>query len=104
MNILYIDTRNNQEIIVKVAKDGEEFIARSIPEKSKADVVLVLINRVLDQAGVSLKDLHALYCEKGPGSFTGLRVGFAIANALSLALLIPLNDNKLGTIDTPVYG
>lgn len=103
MNTLYIDTRNNKQIIVCVIKDGEKFTQKSTPDKSKTDVLLVLITEVLKESGLSYRDLHAITCEKGPGSFTGLRVGFAVANALSLALLIPLNDNELGTIDTPVY-
>lgn len=103
MNTLYIDTRNNKEIIVAVIKDGKEYKAVSSPDRTKADAVLILIQKALEDAGISFNDLHAIYCEKGPGSFTGLRVGFAIANSLSLALLIPLNDNEIGTIDTPVY-
>lgn len=103
MNSLYLDTRNNKKIIIKVITNDQEFIEESIPDHSKADVIHPMIYAALKKAGITLQDINKIYCEKGPGSFTGLRVGFAIANSLSLALLIPLNDNEIGTIDTPVY-
>lgn len=102
MNTLYIDTRDNKKIIVKVTKNETEFIQES-KEESKADVVLKLIDGCIKQAGLNFNQLDNIYCEKGPGSFTGLRVGFAIANTLSLALSVPLNDNEIGSIDTPIY-
>lgn len=103
MNSLYIDTRDNKKIIVKVIKGKEEFVLESTPEYARADIVLKLIQDGLEKAGITLQDLNHIYCEKGPGSFTGLRVGFAIANALSLALLIPVNNNEIGSMDKPVY-
>lgn len=103
MNTLYIDTRDNKKNIVKVIKDGKEYVEESLPEDSRADVVLRLIQTACQKAGIGLQDIEKIYCEKGPGSFTGLRVGMAIANSLSLALLVPINDNELGTIETPVY-
>lgn len=103
MNSLYIDTRDNKKIIVLLSRDTNEFKAESLSQDSKADVVLKLIERVCSDAEISVNEIQQVYCEKGPGSFTGLRIGFAIANALSLALLIPLNDNKIGIIDTPIY-
>ncbi|MDR0568186.1 MAG: tRNA (adenosine(37)-N6)-threonylcarbamoyltransferase complex dimerization subunit type 1 TsaB [Spirochaetaceae bacterium] len=41
-------------------------------------------------AGLDPADLDATACMKGPGSFTGLRVGFAAAKGICLALDIPL--------------
>ncbi|HRN95980.1 MAG TPA: tRNA (adenosine(37)-N6)-threonylcarbamoyltransferase complex dimerization subunit type 1 TsaB [Candidatus Levybacteria bacterium] len=102
MNILCIDTRDNKKNIVKLTKNDQEFVAET-DIATQADGILILIQNLLKQADLKVQDIDKIYCEKGPGSFTGLRVGFAIANTLSLALLIPLNDNKLGTIDTPVY-
>jgi tRNA threonylcarbamoyladenosine biosynthesis protein TsaB len=103
MNILHIDTRDNKRNLVRLETESGEFVAESSPDKTKGDVVLKLIQEVCLQANISVNKINKIYCEKGPGSFTGLRVGFAIANALSLALLVPINDNKIGTIDTPIY-
>ncbi len=102
MNILSIDTRDNKKNRIKISKNGEEFVMET-DVHTRADDIVVIIQDLLKKADLKITDLQKIYCEKGPGSYTGLRVGFAVANTLSLALFIPLNDNKLGTIDTPVY-
>jgi tRNA threonylcarbamoyladenosine biosynthesis protein TsaB len=45
---------------------------------------------VLDEQNRSLKDLQGIVIYKGPGSFTGLRIGFSVANALADSLKIPI--------------
>ena len=47
------------------------------------------VNMLLDRAGIVPGELSAVLCMAGPGSFTGLRIGFSIAKGLSLALGIP---------------
>lgn len=103
MTILYIDTRDNQKNCVRLQKGTQEFIETSDITQMKADGILLLIDQVLKKSKTTLQDIDKVYCEKGPGSFTGLRVGFAVANTLALALSISLNDNEVGTIDTPQY-
>ncbi|MEJ7914166.1 MAG: tRNA (adenosine(37)-N6)-threonylcarbamoyltransferase complex dimerization subunit type 1 TsaB [Chitinophagaceae bacterium] len=48
------------------------------------------IRALLETAGVSLQQLHAIAVSAGPGSYTGLRVGMASAKGLCYALNIPL--------------
>ena len=48
------------------------------------------IEAVLRDQGKVLSDLQGIVCFKGPGSFTGLRIGLATANALAYALRIPI--------------
>jgi tRNA threonylcarbamoyladenosine biosynthesis protein TsaB len=52
--------------------------------------LLRLCDEVLRATGVTVADLSALACGAGPGSFTGLRVGLAVAKGLALADRIPL--------------
>lgn len=50
----------------------------------------VFIQDVCAQAGVKLTDLKAVAVSKGPGSYTGLRIGVSAAKGLCFALSIPL--------------
>lgn len=48
------------------------------------------IEKILDQSSKSLKDIEGIVCYKGPGSFTGLRIGMSVANALAYSQQIPI--------------
>jgi tRNA threonylcarbamoyladenosine biosynthesis protein TsaB len=52
--------------------------------------LLRLCDEVLRATGVTVSGLAAIACGAGPGSFTGLRVGLAVAKGLALADRIPL--------------
>lgn len=52
--------------------------------------LLRLCVEVTARAGVAVSDLAAIACGAGPGSFTGLRVGFAVAKGFALPFGIPL--------------
>jgi tRNA threonylcarbamoyladenosine biosynthesis protein TsaB len=45
---------------------------------------------ILNKSSKSVEDLEGIVCFKGPGSFTGLRIGAAVANALAYAQSIPI--------------
>jgi tRNA threonylcarbamoyladenosine biosynthesis protein TsaB len=48
------------------------------------------IEALLQQQGKTLHDLQAVVCFQGPGSFTGLRIGLSVGNALAFGLDIPI--------------
>jgi len=56
----------------------------------KSENLLVEIQRIFRQNKLKLKDIKAIVINQGPGSFTSLRVGISIANALGYALKIPV--------------
>jgi tRNA threonylcarbamoyladenosine biosynthesis protein TsaB len=60
-----------------------------------------LMDDLLREAGIKPEDLEAAACMKGPGSFTGLRIGFAAAKGLALALGIPFT--ACSTLDCIAY-
>jgi tRNA threonylcarbamoyladenosine biosynthesis protein TsaB len=60
------------------------------------------VDRLFSSAGMKPQDLELVVCMKGPGSFTGLRIGFAAAKGLSLALGIPLA--AIPTLDCMAHG
>jgi tRNA threonylcarbamoyladenosine biosynthesis protein TsaB len=45
---------------------------------------------MLKNQGKELKDVQGIVCFEGPGSFTGLRIGLTVANALAYGLHIPI--------------
>jgi tRNA threonylcarbamoyladenosine biosynthesis protein TsaB len=55
-----------------------------------SELLLGLAEGLLKDAGMGPGDLEALACMRGPGSFTGLRIGFSAAKGMALALDIPL--------------
>lgn len=57
---------------------------------SHAEQLILFIEEVLRQANISLKEIHAIALSKGPGSYTGLRIGTSTAKGLCYSLGIPL--------------
>lgn len=55
-----------------------------------AENLHVFIKELLQEQGISLSQLQAVSVSSGPGSYTGLRIGFATAKGLAYALRIPL--------------
>lgn len=101
--VLFIDTASNQEIVVGLTIDGKAYELRNKIDRQKAQVVLPMIDQLLKESQLTLQDLTALEVATGPGSFTGLRVGVAIANALAYVLNIPINNKEIGEYVEPVY-
>lgn len=48
------------------------------------------IEEILNKSSISYRDLQGVAIFKGPGSFTGLRIGVSVANALAYSLDIPV--------------
>ena len=97
---LYLNTSDNLKTIIKL--DGQEFVTHYQSPRDQ-DVLAGLI-QALRSSGKAVHDITSLEVHTGPGSFTGLRVGLSIAQALSLALNIPINDLAPGSNIKPNYG
>lgn len=92
--VLLIDTSSNEEIKVGIRIDKKEYEIRKKINFQKAQILLPMIDRLLGQYAIGLRDLSSIEVNTRPGSFTGIRVGIAIANALSFALKIPVKNIK----------
>jgi len=104
--VLFINTSDNMKTIVGL---DDDFITK-LTGFDKSQQVLNLINQILKKNKQSfssnkktLKDISKIKVETGPGSFTGLRVGLAVANTLGWALKIPVNGKKVGELVEPKY-
>ena len=91
---LEIDTTDNRK--TKVSLDGKKLV-KQYESPSKQDVVAV-IDELLKKQNKSLADVTAIKVNTGPGAFTSLRVGVAIANALGYALKVPVNGSLMAQV------
>ncbi len=95
--ILHIDTKDQKVIRVALKEKGKVVKSLSKENEYGSQVLLPLIDRILKIKNLKPQDLKAIEVETGPGSFTGLRVGISVANALAFSLGIPVNGKKIET-------
>lgn len=76
---------------VALSRDGEVIALRESTEgRDHARLVAPFVDEVLKSCGVEAKELDAVAVSKGPGSYTGLRIGVSVAKGLCYGLNIPL--------------
>lgn len=76
---------------VGISRDGEIAAIRESSEtRSHAEMVSVFIHEVMQESGISYKDLNAVAVSKGPGSYTGLRIGVSTAKGVCYGADQPL--------------
>jgi len=88
LNLLAIDSASSI-LSVSVAKKDEVFCGEIQAGVKHSELVMDLIDSLMKRAALSPDDLDGVLCTGGPGSFTGLRIGFSIAKGLALSLSIP---------------
>lgn len=89
--ILNIETAT-KNCSVSLAKNGETILCKEIAEQgySHAEKLHVFIEEIVKEANVNFSEIKAVAVSKGPGSYTGLRIGVSAAKGLCYALQIPL--------------
>jgi tRNA threonylcarbamoyladenosine biosynthesis protein TsaB len=100
MNILALDTA--AAVLSAALCVGERYWYREAGAGlTHSELLPGLMDDLLREAGIKPADLEAAACMKGPGSFTGLRIGFAAVKGLALALNIPFT--ACSTLDCAAY-
>lgn len=61
-----------------------------LAHRQLAETLHERIAALLEAQGKELQDVQGIVCFQGPGSFTGLRIGLSVANALSYSLGTPI--------------
>lgn len=99
--ILHIDTSAVDTAKILLTVDGKRYEKIRQSRIMKSQTTLLLIEDILMEHNLKLSDITAITVALGPGSFTGLRVGCTVANALSMLLTIPVNGKR--DLVIPVY-
>ena len=86
--ILIISTIGRNEIELGLFNQKIEIFKYETSDQSRD--LLIKINELLKNKKISLNDISAIAVNRGPGSFTGVRVGITTANTLAWSLDIPI--------------
>lgn len=88
-NVLAVDTAS--KLMGMTLSSNEVLFKSEINEGfTHSENLLPMIKNLMDEAGIEPSDLDLLICSRGPGSFTGLRIGMATLKGMASALDIPL--------------
>jgi len=89
MNILAIDT-STEIMSLALSADGNTWHVEINAGARHSELLMDWIDKIFASAGLGPKNMDAVICMKGPGSFTGLRIGYSAAKGFCAALGIPL--------------
>ncbi len=95
---LLIDTINNKKVAVGLRIGNEINWLRKDINFNQTQVALPMIDKILKDKNIKIKDVDEINVNMEEGSFTGRRIGESIGNALSFALGIPVNFTKFSDI------
>lgn len=105
MLVLTIRT-DKPEVEIGLFVDSSELINKKWEaHRHLAETLHTEIKAILESQKKDWTDIQAVVCYEGPGSFTGLRIGLAVANSLAYSLNIPTvgttgdNWQKIGIKD-----
>lgn len=89
MKILSIDTASNlcTVAILENNKCIKEIIIAD--SRNHSEKIMPIIEQILKETNLNLKDINLIVCDKGPGSFTGIRIGVGTVLAFQDTLNIP---------------
>jgi tRNA threonylcarbamoyladenosine biosynthesis protein TsaB len=89
--ILVIDTATRTPVVAVAAPDGMVMAERHWQSRHRhGEELLGRIEDAFAEIGAGRRDLTGVVVGKGPGSFTGLRIGLATAKTIAYALGIPI--------------
>jgi len=101
MHILGIDT--SSMVAAAAVMSREKLLAEYIVnnKKNHSEKMMQVVDRVLQDSGITPEDLDAVAVAIGPGSFTGIRIGMACAEGIAHALGKPMVG--VNTLDGLAY-
>ena len=88
--IICLETATNLCSVALCDNEGVISLRESNESKSHASVLTIFIEEILRENGIRAQDLKAVAVSKGPGSYTGLRIGVSVAKGIAYGASIPL--------------
>lgn len=88
--VLAIDTSAGKCGIAVFISENLNSYSILTKERGHAKQIHSMIDSVCSSLDISLKEIESVVVTEGPGSFTGLRLGFSLAKSISFALKIPV--------------
>ena len=88
--IICLETATNICSVALCNSAGVISLKESNQSKTHASLLTVFIEEILNENGIRARDLEAIAVSKGPGSYTGLRIGVSVAKGIAYAASIPL--------------
>jgi len=89
MKLLAIDTVT-EACSVALWQDGEVTSREAVAIQRHTEMVLPMVDAILAESEIRLSQLDAIAFDRGPGSFTGLRIGAGVTQGLALGLDLPV--------------
>jgi len=88
--IICLETATNLCSVALCDDAGVISLRESDESKSHASQLTVYIEEILQENHLTARDLNAVAVSKGPGSYTGLRIGVSVAKGIAYGASIPL--------------
>jgi len=88
--IICLETATNLCSVALCNSAGVISLRESNESKSHSSMLTLFIEEILKENGIRAGDLEAIAVSKGPGSYTGLRIGVSVAKGIAYAASIPL--------------
>ena len=99
--VLTIDTTKTESVEVGIVHQSIIYKETASSKTLKSQMVLPLIEKLLRSRRLSISDITDIEVHEGPGSFTGVRVGLSVANAI--ATLTGARINGKLALALPIY-
>ncbi len=92
MNILAVDTASSTLTLAVRTDTKFEELSKQPQGMKHSEIIMPSIMELCSESGITIQDLDLLVCTRGPGSFTGLRIGMAAVKGLAFGLGKPVSS------------
>jgi len=89
VKLLALDT-STPACSVAIWRDGQAVEVSEIASNRHSSLILAMVDRVLAESGTSLNQCDAIAFGRGPGTFTGLRIGVGVVQGLAYGADVPV--------------